>query len=980
LSGFNKKKKKKLLNICYLNALSTKNKTIALHDYIVTNNFDVVAITETWLGTSQDKKCKREMVPEGYDIEHIPRQTKQPGGGVAVIFKLGISINITGSTKDKSFTHFEFMDCKLGVKGGFQFVLSVVYRPPPSRENGFKDSIFFKEWASYILRHATNPSETLIVGDVNYHLDVPDDADTRKFITILDSCGLKQHVDKPTHKKGHTLDVLITKDTSLFATNISVSDPCLFNNHGKPSGDHFAITFDVSTQKPSAVQKHVSYRKFRDINVDAFKEDVKSTIINIKEESVDNLLEAFNTGLKDLINVHAPLCHRAITLRPNAPWYSDELRMAKRQKRKLERQWHKSKLEVHRLIYRDYCCTVNKLLIKTRSDYYLGKIVECGRDQKGIYRIAKHLLGEKMSSILPDHLVAEDLANRFQDYFTEKIILIFKSISPNYPLEALTTPALREVTSNPNVELTAFEPTTNKEVRGIIMSSSTTSCDLDPIPTWLLKQCTQELLPAITNIVNASLLTGEVPKDFKFAHVRPLLKKTGLDQNILKNYRPVSNLSFLSKILEKVVAVRLDKHMDTHTLREKFQSAYTKSHSTETALLRVQTDILQVLDSGGMAVLVLLDLSACFDTINHQALLIRLQNLYGIKGTALRWLSSYLKDRFQCIIINDKTSQPSPLQFGVPQGSVLGPKLYIMFTKPLGNLIRSHGLQYHMYADDTQVYITFKKDSSDQEHAINKLEDCLNSIKAWMDENMLKLNSDKTEVVLFSPRNCKQPGPTSLRVGDTSVRIESTSVRNLGVHFDKSMSMETHVSKTIRTCCMHIRSIGQLRKCLTDDATKSLIQGLVLSRLDYCNILLFGIPKNTLNKLQLIQNTAARIITKTKRYEHITPAMISLHWLPIQRRIEFKILLHVHKALNGSSPAYIRELIHLYTPARSLRSQDDTTISVPRTKTTCYGSRIFSASAARLWNSLPKHLRTMRNLNTFRKNLKTYLFKLEYGL
>jgi hypothetical protein len=171
-----------------------------------------------------------------------------------------------------------------------------------------------------------------------------------------------------------------------------------------------------------------------------------------------------------------------------------------------------------------------------------------------------------------------------------------------------------------------------------------------------------------------------------------------------------------------------------------------------------------------------------------------------------------------------------------------------------------------MCAHHSQVYITFKKDSIDQEHATNKLEDCLNSIKAWMDENMLKLNSDKTEVVLFSPRNCKQPGPTSLSVGDTSVRIASTSVRNLGVHFDKSMSMKTHVSKTIRTCCMHIRSTGQLHKCLTDDATKSLIQGLVLSGLNYCNILLFGIPKSTLNKLQLIQNTAARIITKTKHY------------------------------------------------------------------------------------------------------------------
>ena len=186
--------------------------------------------------------------------------------------------------------------------------------------------------------------------------------------------------------------------------------------------------------------------------------------------------------------------------------------------------------------------------------------------------------------------------------------------------------------------------------------------------------------------------SGSVPKDFKSARIRPLLKKSGLDQDLLKNYRPVSNLPFISKVLEKVVDKRLQRHLSENKLHEGFQSAYRRFHSTESALLKVQNAILQSLDNNCATVLVLLDLSAAFDTIDHQTLLHRLENLFGIKDKPLKWMLSYLSDRFQTVCVNGQLSTPVHMTYSVPQGSVLGPKNYIMYTKPVGNICRRHGL------------------------------------------------------------------------------------------------------------------------------------------------------------------------------------------------------------------------------------------------------------------------------------------------
>ena len=336
------------------------------------------------------------------------------------------------------------------------------------------------------------------------------------------------------------------------------------------------------------------------------------------------------------------------------------------------------------------------------------------------------------------------LPARFSNFFMDKIVKIRSAM--HLAKEDLSPDLKNDQT------LKNFQPATEEEIRKIILASSSASCNLDPIPTPLLKICVEELLPTITKIVNASLSSCTLPDSMKEALVTPLLKKASLDPEVLKNYRSVSNLSFVSQIIEKVVATRLNEHLSRNNLMEDMQYAYRQFHSTETALLHVKNDILIALDQRKMVSLVLLDLSAAFDTIDHNILLRRMESRFGIAGSCLEWFRDYLSNRCQIVHIDNKVSEPKIFNFGVPQRSVLGPTLFTMYTAPVGDITRRHGIMHHFYADDTQLYVTLnpRQDFSAQLQSLNQ---CVDDIRIWMRLNMLKLNDDKTEVLLIGSNN-----------------------------------------------------------------------------------------------------------------------------------------------------------------------------------------------------------------------------------
>ena len=263
-----------------------------------------------------------------------------------------------------------------------------------------------------------------------------------------------------------------------------------------------------------------------------------------------------------------------------------------------------------------------------------------------------------------------------------------------------------------SVKLNNLISTTSDEICDVIASCPNKSCELDFIPTWLVKQCIDQLLQLLTSIINESLTKGEFPNYFKNAIVKPLLKKPSLDKDELKNYRLVSNLHFISKVIEKRVAKRLEKHTSEYSMYDLMQSAYTLVHSTETAHVKIN-DILSSHDAGKCTVLVSLDLSAALDTINHNVILNRLQYLYAFK-----WFQMYIEQRNNQACVGDSLSQRRQVTSGVPQGLVLGAIPFTMYTYPPSLILNKHKGEYHSYADDMQVYLHCHNNVASLRHAI----------------------------------------------------------------------------------------------------------------------------------------------------------------------------------------------------------------------------------------------------------------------
>ena len=258
--------------------------------------------------------------------------------------------------------------------------------------------------------------------------------------------------------------------------------------------------------------------------------------------------------------------------------------------------------------------------------------------------------------------------------------------------------------------------------------------------------------PLFTSVINESLQTGDFPQDLKEAVVKPLLKMANLDL-IDKNYRPVSNLEFMGKTIECAVTSQLTQHISENSLLELMQSVYRSGHSTETALLKVKTDLLHAIDHQVVVCLILVDLSLAFDTADHCMLLGRLEVYFGIKETVFEWIRSYLTGRTQKVSVGKVMPSPVALSFGVPQGSVLGPILFILYTSPLGSICTKHDINYHVYADDQQIYLSFKSSKAgDKDNCIRILEMCISEIREWIILNKLKLNNDKMAFIVFGSR------------------------------------------------------------------------------------------------------------------------------------------------------------------------------------------------------------------------------------
>ncbi len=589
-----------------------------------------------------------------------------------------------------------------------------------------------------------------------------------------------------------------------------------------------------------------------------------------------------------------------------------------------------------------------------KSSHFHNKI-NSAPDMRNLFRTFNSLLCPP-----PPPPTTSITADDFATFFTDKTRTIGNQFSPPH------TQDLQPTTSTAQTPIFSFCPLTEAEVSKLLLSSHPTTCPLDPIPSHLLQAISPTLLPALTHIINTSLHTGIFPTAFKQARVTPLLKKPTLNTSLLENYRPVSLLPFVAKTLERVVFNQLSLFLSQYNKLDAKQSGFRSGHSTETALLSV-TEALRVAKADSKSsVLILLDLSAAF---NHQILLSTLSSL-GITGIPLRWFESYLTGRSFRVAWGGEVSKAHQLVTGVLQGSVLGPLLFSTYTTSLGPIIQAHGFSYHCYADDTQLYLSFQPDDPT---VAARISGCLADISAWMKEHHLQLNLAKTELLVV-PATPTLQHDFSIQLG-TSIITPSTSVRNLGVIFDDQLTFKEQIAKTARSCRFALHNIRKIRPFLTEHAAQLLVQALVVSRLDYCNALLAGLPSNTIKPLQMIQNAAARLVFNEPKRTHVTPLFISLHWLPVAARIKFKTLMLAYRTTTGSAPSYFHSLLRIYIPSRSLRSASERRLVVPSQRGSKSLSRTFSFTIPGWWNNLPTPIRNAGSLSIFKQQLKTHLFR-----
>ena len=940
--------------ILHLNACSVVNKADEFEDISRTIKPAAMFATESWM----DESCpKGTAVPEGYYVirkdrtsEFKQKYGKKNGGGIAIFVRKGVKISIETHMNDN---RNEILWCTLKLNK-IKYLIGVIYRgsytdllKPDSEGNMEMEELLHKALDRHIM----------LIGDLNCDTSkakVDQDADTRKLTNLAEEYELKQLIEKPTRFADH---IATTID------HIWVRDDSLVRKAGTCPGisDHCGI-YAYIREKLDVEERNIRCRNFKSFNAEEYKEDI---VRNIKDSNFQEELErkdvnaAFNSwinSLKEAADKHAPWKEFKKKTSQNIPWLSNEVgevRKTKNMYLKLYRLYRRP--EDHEL----YKIAKNKqthLSRKCKREYYTRKIEEYKGDSKKMWNILNDVTNRNYKEDITPDVVDEETANRFNHFFANVGLQVQKKLNV-----LITRPNLNK---HGNFK---FHPESIEKVEYLIRRiKPNVATGHDELSERLIKEATPVILEDLKNLINLSYETCTFPDQLKTATVKALHKKGG--NNDPAQYRPVSILTTVSKVFERSAVEQLTNYYDSIKLLNPRQHAYRKNHSTTTILFELIETTKRHIDEGNYVAIASLDLSKAFDSLAHNLILKKLDET-GLNENATTWIESYLTNRKQTVKFGNIESKQETVESGVPQGSILGPLLFITCTNDIIEELKDYDI--YSYADDMQILIKGKS----VEQLGKKLEVAIQKANSYYNNNSLLCNPTKTEVMLLGTKiRLSQANNLKVKVSneeETKILTGQDSLKILGVNVDQSIDWTKHTSIIKQRALNSIRNLHRINQLIPMKQRRILYTSLVTPHFSYADTIWNNCGITNCNKVQQAQNFAAKSMIGAKKQSSSTEALKKLQLIPLHEKRNINAAVHVKKALIGKAPENIQQMYANQLSKEETRAATRGDFNYPRHKLNQYQQGAFYTSL-KTWNSIPVHLRN-NSITTFKANLQAHL-------
>lgn len=945
------------LIISHLNIRSLLNKHDELKEYVLFHSFDLFLVSETWLTNN----ISDFMINfPGYTVYRQDRVNGR-GGGVAIYVRNTANIsNIKIISQGSLDIEYLWISTKINNN---KVCIGCVYRPPNVNYKSLQlmDDI--------LADNLISSDYIFCLGDFNIDFFNTSSVEFKFLDNIMQAFGLEQVMKKATRiaENSSTLLDLILTNKSDVVINADVINLPQFSDH------HLVYCLvDMPIVRKNNPQFILS-RNIKNINLDEFDASARSINWNSLQyfESIDEKIAFLENNIISLFNIHAPLRKIRVTKKFN-PWVTPNIKrmMVIRDRALSDYKFSLKNINATLLqtnakweFYKEMRNFVTAS-IRREKKAYIENILSNNRNNSKILWNSLEKLNihtKRHNSEIPSDLLNPDAINNF-----------FMTTINRSPADIDTIEYFNKNKHNNLKEDLHFKIVTADEVRKTVFEINTNAKGVDGISVEMLKMCLPYCCNAITHVINFSLIHSVVPERWKHALITPIPKKDKISQ--LNELRPISILPVMSKVIEKIVYSQLKSHVDQANVLPVRQSGFRPGHSTTTALLDVVDDMLGAIDKSEVTISIMLDYSKAFDSIDHCLLLAKL-NYYGLSKNALVWFNQYLSGRLQqvqLLIEEGKIfSDPALITTGVPQGSILGPLLFIIYTSDIIKEIKS---KTHCYADDQQLYLSFVPNES--QFAFQQLNNDLENINKWSNNNALSLNPAKTTAMLIgSAKQCAKLDVEKQLILNNIFLIFHNDCKNLGLTIDDKLSFTPHVNNVLKIAYARLKSLYKFKFVVSTEIKLKLIESLILSLFDYCDVV-YGpcLLVYDAQRVQVLQNACMRFACNVKRRDHITPyyEKYSINKMNIRRSVHYSCI--VRKIIQTNNPPYLRFKLIFGDDIHKRNMRNTHLLHVPQHSTSSFKGS-FTYYASFIYNSIPLPIKNIASYNTFKKEVKKYFSK-----